>query len=252
MSDHTRQRRFDEMRDCGSINDFLCCLKECAATLGFNTAQLTAIRLLREPAPLRVVAVQDRVIQCDRSVALGDLADVNLLPGDPVVAELRASVLPVIWGREHYEAAGMAAFYEDRMVPTDNCNGIGLRTALPTSPDVHVLLMMQRRDVVTPNERHTLAAGVSLLSCYCNHFADKHLWDRYLRGADNDSPLSPSQMECIFWAAHGLTVKETAKRLGKSPATVSNTIQAAMRKIDCTRKEQAVRLAAERGWLRAR
>ena len=251
MMDVSFRRRVDELRDCDSVSDFCAALKGFGRALGFSTLQLTAIRLVAEMAPLRVIEQSHDLIRSDRSITVGDLDDVGLPTNDPVVAKLRAAPLPVVWGRDTYLSAGLLDFYESRMVPVSQGNGIALRSNLASASDVHVLLMMQRHEEVKPRHELELTAAVSLLACYCSHFTDRVLWSEYLKKADDASPLTPSQAECIYWAAQGLSVKETAKALGKSPATVANTIQAAMRRMDCTRKQQAVRLCLENKWFPA-
>jgi DNA-binding CsgD family transcriptional regulator len=249
MLDTSFRRRVDELRDCDSVSDFVVGLRSFARALGFSSVQLKAIRRVAQISRLKLVeAVADRA-RYDRAIEIGDLDDVGLPPNDPVVARLRDFPLPVIWGRDTYLSAGLSDFYESSMVPASLSNGIGLRSTLPSAPDVDVLLMMQRKEEVRPHHEMELAAAVSLLACYCNHFADQVLWSEYLKKSGDTSPLTPSQAECIYWAAQGLSVKETARALGKSPATVGNTIQAAMRRMDCTRKEQAVRLCMENKWL---
>lgn len=251
MLDASFKRRADELRDCDSVSDFGAGLRGFARMLGFSTLQLTAIRLAAEMSPLRTLEKTRDLVRCDRAITMGDLDELGLPANDPVVAGLRAAPLPIIWSKDTYSSAGLLEFYESRMVPADQCNGIALRSNLPSASDVHVLLMMQRQEQVKARHGLKLAAAVSLLSCYCNDFTDRILWSEYLKKSGDASPLTPSQAECIYWAAQGLSVKETAKVLGKSPATIGNTIQAAMRRMDCTRKEQAVRLCLENKWFPA-
>jgi len=248
MLDASFKRRVDELRDCDGISEFVVGLRSLVGVLGFSTGQLTAIRTVAEMSPLKCLETTSDLVRYDRAIAIGDLNDVPLPANDPVVARLRASPLPVIWSEDLYFSAGLADFYRSRMVPSENCNGIALRATLPSASDVHVLLMVQRQEKVRSHDEMELAAAVSLLACYCNYFTDRVLWSEYLKKSGDTSPLTPSQAECIYWAAQGLSVKETAKALGKSPATVGNTIQAAMRRMDCTRKEQAVRLCLENNW----
>ena len=166
MLDASFKRRADELRDCDSVSDFIVGLRSFARALGFSTVQLSAIRLVAEMSPLRCLQSTGDSVQYDRAIAIGDLGDIPLPANDPVIARLRASPLPVIWGQEMYLSAGLGDFYESGMVPTGNCNGVALRSTLSSASDVHVLVMMQRHEVVLPHHHLELAAAISLLACY--------------------------------------------------------------------------------------
>lgn len=64
-----------------------------------------------------------------------------------------------------------------------------------------------------------------------------------------DSPLTPRETEVLQAAADGATVAVLAQRLHLSEGTVRNHLSQAMAKTNAGTRAEAVRIAAERGWV---
>ena len=64
-----------------------------------------------------------------------------------------------------------------------------------------------------------------------------------------DSPLSPRESDVLALARDGAPVDEIARRVSLSPGTVRNYLTAVIAKLGTANRHEAVRLAAERGWI---
>lgn len=52
--------------------------------------------------------------------------------------------------------------------------------------------------------------------------------------------LSNKQQDCLYWAAHGYCVKQTAQRMCVAPSTIASHRQAILVKLDCRSIAHAV------------
>jgi two-component system, NarL family, response regulator DesR len=64
-----------------------------------------------------------------------------------------------------------------------------------------------------------------------------------------DSPLSPRESDVLALARDGAPVDEIARRVSLSPGTVRNYLTAVIAKLGTANRHEAVRRAAERGWI---
>jgi two-component system response regulator DesR len=64
-----------------------------------------------------------------------------------------------------------------------------------------------------------------------------------------DSPLSPRESDVLALARDGAPVDEIARRVSLSPGTVRNYLTAVIAKLGTANRHEAVRLAADRGWI---
>lgn len=64
-----------------------------------------------------------------------------------------------------------------------------------------------------------------------------------------DSPLSPRESDVLALARDGAPLEEIARRVSLSRGTVRNHLAAAMAKLDAANRHEAVRVAAEHGWI---
>ncbi|HHV20814.1 MAG TPA: response regulator transcription factor [Propionibacterium sp.] len=64
-----------------------------------------------------------------------------------------------------------------------------------------------------------------------------------------DSPLSPREADVLAYARDGAPVEEIATRASLSKGTVRNYLSAAVAKLGATNRHEAVRIAADRGWI---
>ncbi|WP_030452353.1 response regulator transcription factor [Herbidospora cretacea] len=64
-----------------------------------------------------------------------------------------------------------------------------------------------------------------------------------------DSPLTPRETDVLALARDGAPVEEIARRVSLSRGTVRNYLTAAVAKLGAANRHDAVRVAAERGWI---
>ncbi|WP_066368323.1 response regulator transcription factor [Herbidospora mongoliensis] len=64
-----------------------------------------------------------------------------------------------------------------------------------------------------------------------------------------DSPLTPRETDVLALARDGAPVEEIARRVSLSRGTVRNYLTAAIAKLGAANRHEAVRIAAERGWI---
>ncbi|TKK83648.1 response regulator transcription factor [Herbidospora galbida] len=64
-----------------------------------------------------------------------------------------------------------------------------------------------------------------------------------------DSPLTPRETDVLALARDGAPVEEIARRVSLSGGTVRNYLTAAIAKLGAANRHDAVRVAAERGWI---
>jgi DNA-binding CsgD family transcriptional regulator len=62
-------------------------------------------------------------------------------------------------------------------------------------------------------------------------------------------PLTPREIDCLFWAGQGKTTNETAELLGISTETARKYVKTAMNKLGATSKTQAVCMAFQMGYV---
>ena len=66
---------------------------------------------------------------------------------------------------------------------------------------------------------------------------------------DARRPLTPREIDCLFWAGQGKTTNETAELLGISTETARKYVKTAMNKLGATSKTQAVCMAFQMGYV---
>ena len=67
--------------------------------------------------------------------------------------------------------------------------------------------------------------------------------------SDERSPLSDRELDVLRAGREGQTTAEIARALSLAPGTVRNHISSALTKLRVATRQQAVRLAEERGWI---
>jgi len=103
-----------------------------------------------------------------------------------------------------------------------------------------------------PNTQELSSKTLGELYWFTAKFADfcanKLNWRSYLP-QDVKRPLSPRELDCLYWAAQGKTSNETAEMLQLQIGTVRKYIKMATAKLNANSKTQAVCIAHQLGYL---
>ena len=67
--------------------------------------------------------------------------------------------------------------------------------------------------------------------------------------AYGESPLTERETEILRVAGHGATARAIGEQLFLSPGTVRNHLSSAMAKLNASNRQEAIRIAADNGWL---
>ena len=67
--------------------------------------------------------------------------------------------------------------------------------------------------------------------------------------AYGESPLTERETEILRVAGHGATARAIGEQLFLSPGTVRNHLSSAMAKLNTSNRQEAIRIAADNGWL---
>ena len=99
-----------------------------------------------------------------------------------------------------------------------------------------------------PLDHETLGKLYWLTANMAEFCADKLNW-RENAVDDRRRPLTPREIDCLFWAGQGKTTTETAELLGIGVETVRKYVKTAMSKLGATSKTQAVSVAHQMGYV---
>ena len=228
-----------------------------AESLGFPFAQLMIAAPAGQPSALVITEGSDRLLRFDRAIlASSDLSspyDLGLGDpvNDPVLVQLRRSPVPVVWDGETYIDAGFGSV-RDWCFERDRGHGVTVQLRLSiaemTSP-LAVILSVQRRDRIRPEEHARAAADVALLAMHAAVGGGKALVPLLLSSKRAASPLTPAMRQYLAGAERGKTAGETADIVGRSYSTIKNVLAQALERLGCANKADAVRRARANGWL---
>lgn len=241
----------ESLSESDSVSEFTAAVRKMADHLEFAHVQVTTIVLESRPAPVVVVRTAGDVTELDRGMVVGRTGP-NLRHDDPVVKELRRSIVPIVWDQGTYTKSGFGDFHDAWLGGSDFETGIAVRLSLPTaafSRPVHVLVGMQRRQRILSSQRCRLAADFALLALHAQAGVDRVVLPQLIERRGGESPLTPTMKEYLRWVDLGKTVKETAAISGRSSATIKNTLQMAVDRIGAANKAHAAQIAKEKGWL---
>lgn len=171
---------------------------------------------------------------------LADCIDIvlTILSKNPL-AEARAT-LEALRGEQALMAGDRAAFVKHLQSATTAFNRIGLPLERIWTESSAALIA--GRSALSP-EGTALARRLGLrpiLSLFET---------RPAAGPPPRCDLTPRQHEVLVHLAAGLTSKEIADRLSLSPRTVEMHVARLLERMNCRTRPEAVRLAAERGWI---
>ena len=156
---------------------------------------------------------------------------------DPVCQHAKRSTAPFIYGPETYRQAGAMPRWEHQ---AQFGFAYGVCSTFHLPGNLHVTLGVDRTRPL-PTQREELERLVVR-----THFFSTFVQSAALALLRVEPPealkvrLSPREHECLQWAAEGKTAWETGMILSIAEGSVVKILAAAIRKLDCANKPQAV------------
>lgn len=169
----------------------------------------------------------------------------NYVARDPIVAAAKRTMRPTVWSIKDRNRYGA----EQRNV-MDEANEFGIASGVMVP--IHggfgrtALLALASDHSDAPDIAVRDVAYVATAVAYV-HINLLRLSNRTIDAAEN--ALSPREQTCLIWASLGKTKAETARLLGISEKTVRYYLDCTRDKLGAVNTINAVRIAAERGFL---
>lgn len=196
----------------------------------------------------------DRPGQTSEALAVFDIPSTYVAvfddPGrglvDPVMQHLRQSPLPVLWGRSFYCGHDAHTSYA---AMADSGMRAGVDLALHLGPTRHFVLgYTWARDDQSDEER---AAAVALVQTVAV-FAEPTLYSLMVAAQDPQpaaTPLTPRELECLYWVSRGMTDELVASILEIAHRTVRKHVDSAVSKLGASNRTEAAVRATRLGLL---
>ncbi len=170
---------------------------------------------------------------------------------DPVMQALRTGSRPVIWGRESYRHPNHARLYEE-IADYGLCNGIA--TALHLTNHRHFMIGFDwgadaMKTTLPPHELHMALQTVAvygepaLYRLALEHTAKVSRFDQLA------APLTPREIQVLYWVAKGMTDNLVATFLKISPRTVRKHVDSSVAKLGASNRVEAAVYATRIGLL---
>lgn len=163
---------------------------------------------------------------------------------DPVIQEARENNLPFEWGDVGYRSK----LSKIQKLFFNEASEFGIEGGL-TFPMHGVQNQLSSMSIAWSDNPDLDLYGKNMLQLAAMHFHVRQV-EIIRRGSSvnaMNAKLSPREMECLTWAANGKSAWETGTILSLSEHTVREYLGNAMRKLDCTSREQAVVTAVMKG-----
>lgn len=168
---------------------------------------------------------------------------------DPTVAHCFSKTTPIVWTHRLFEEAGAAQLHDDAI----QC-GVSAGVCFPVhnahfrSGAIVGLTNEDDTDRASPLCLDILARG-QLFACYLNETIHKLLRAQELPLV-SAGRYTPRELECLAWAAHGLSTKQIADRLNLSDDGVNFHFRNLFPKLKVGNRRQAVARAISYGLIR--
>jgi len=171
-------------------------------------------------------------------------SDTRLQRKDPVMQHCKRQSVPIIWGRDTYEAEGAGDLWEHQ-AQFGFCTGIAMALHLPEGR--HFLLGVDREAPLPtdPEELQRMVADLQLFAVHAQDAAMRLLLPAPLQ--PERPALTPRELEALRWTMEGKTAWEVGAVLGISERTAVLHVNNAMHKLGCVNKHQAVLKALRLG-----
>jgi LuxR family transcriptional regulator len=220
--------------DVGLSEDFASFERRLVATaeaMGFPIISGVLMRGLLQDADVQITSLGNTPqAYLDAAKDLGDTRR------DPVMAQLMARPIPVVYDQSTYVEAGVGELWE-MQAPYGYKTGIAVKLHLPGNK--HFLLGIDREEPLPAGPAlMQLIGGLQLLAAHALTAADRLLGPKVDK---NDLPkLTKRELDVLSWTSQGKTAWEVSVILGMSEKTVNFHLGNAMRKLGVSSKHLAV------------
>lgn len=161
---------------------------------------------------------------------------------DPVMQHLRASSVPLFWGRETYLQAGQAKMF-DAMADWGIREGVTV--ALHVDHDRHFVMGFSGFGSTQPLVPDPLLlTSLQLFSLHAEAAFFRVRNRTELAAYTPDVPLTPRECECLYWAGAGYSDSAIATVLAITHSTVRKHIGNAVEKLNAESRTHAAVIAA--------
>jgi DNA-binding CsgD family transcriptional regulator len=166
---------------------------------------------------------------------------------DPLLATMKRTGVPFTWGQSTYVRAGAADLWETQ-AQFGYKTGIAMAMHLPNGR--HFLVGFDREAPLPADDemQMRLLADLQLFASHAQEVAVRLLEpaSAQLMTVASTTDLTSREREVLKWAAQGKTTWETSKILGLSRHTTTKHVDAAIKRLGCASKTQAVAEALRR------
>jgi DNA-binding CsgD family transcriptional regulator len=225
---------YQQLIDVGLSEDFASFERRLVATaeaMGFPIISGVLMRGLLQDADVQITSLGNTPqAYLDAAKDLGDTRR------DPVMAQLMARPIPVVYDQSTYVEAGVGELWE-MQAPYGYKTGIAVKLHLPGNK--HFLLGIDREEPLPAGPAlMQLIGGLQLLAAHALTAADRLLGPKVDK---NDLPkLTKRELDVLSWTSQGKTAWEVSVILGMSEKTVNFHLGNAMRKLGVSSKHLAV------------
>lgn len=225
---------YQQLIDIGLSEDFASFERRLVATaeaMGFPIISGVLMRGLLQDADVQITSLGNTPqAYLDAAKDLGDTRR------DPVMAQLMARPIPVVYDQSTYVEAGVGELWE-MQAPYGYKTGIAVKLHLPGNK--HFLLGIDREEPLPAGPAlMQLIGGLQLLAAHALTAADRLLGPKVDK---NDLPkLTKRELDVLSWTSQGKTAWEVSVILGMSEKTVNFHLGNAMRKLGVSSKHLAV------------
>ena len=170
---------------------------------------------------------------------------------DPVMQALRTGSKPVIWGRESYRHPTHARLYEE-IADHGVCNGIAM--ALHLTNNRHFMIGFDwggdsPRTTLPPHDLHMALQTVAVYAEPALHRLALENTARLSRIEQLLAPLTPREVQVLYWVPKGMTDNLVSTLLGISPRTVRKHVDSTVVKLGASNRVEAAVCATRIGLL---
>jgi DNA-binding CsgD family transcriptional regulator len=225
---------YQQLIDVGLSEDFASFERRLVATaeaMGFPIISGVLMRGLLQDADVQITSLGNTP-----QAYLNAAKDLGDARRDPVMAQLMARPIPVVYDRNTYVDAGVGELWE-MQAPYGYKTGIAVKLHLPGNK--HFLLGVDRDEALPSGAGlMQMIGGLQLLAAHALTAADRLLGPKIDK---NDLPkLTRRELDVLSWTSQGKTAWEVSVILGMSEKTVNFHLGNVMRKLGVGSKHQAV------------